>query len=418
MQRTACWLAIPVPAIAALVATRFPGERLSGLARDPASARLVDALAVLAIALPAALALAAACFRQVRLVQAMSMLAALGLVLPALGAPLAAPPGHVLAATGIAASLALAALLPARCLGAHLGVRALLGLAPVAVLALVARVPDAAPRLVHAAGAQVTTPWGALPAALIGLLVLSVLGPLSLRGIDGALEGVSLCGALVCGELALVAALPLAADILLVSAACSGALALGALAWRRGHVDALTNLPARRALDEALDRLGRSHCVAVIDVDHFKRFNDRHGHDVGDEVLRLVARILARLPRGTAYRQGGEEFVVLLPRTSLAECAEAMEALRSDIEAAVLRSPGARGHIARAAALKVTVSVGLAARTARNPTARDTLRAADQALLRAKKAGRNRVEVERRRVPPPRRSAWRPHLVFRRVSAG
>ena len=69
----------------------------------------------------------------------------------------------------------------------------------------------------------------------------------------------------------------------------------------------------RRMVDMALEDLGRRYCAAMVDVDHFKRFNDKHGHEVGDQVLKMVARCLSRVPGGRAYRYGGEEFAVLFP---------------------------------------------------------------------------------------------------------
>src|SRR2546421_12493897 len=78
------------------------------------------------------------------------------------------------------------------------------------------------------------------------------------------------------------------------------------------YQDSLTQLPARRALNEALLRLGSQYTVGMVDVDHFKRINDSHGHDVGDQVLKMVAARLAQVGGGgRAYRYGGEEFAVI-----------------------------------------------------------------------------------------------------------
>ena len=97
-----------------------------------------------------------------------------------------------------------------------------------------------------------------------------------------------------------------------------------AMAYR----DDLTGLLGRRALGEGLDRLGRSYCIAMLDVDHFKKFNDTHGHDVGDEVLRMVSSHISRVDGGTAYRYGGEEFCVVFPRRSVEEAAAALDVVR------------------------------------------------------------------------------------------
>ena len=170
--------------------------------------------------------------------------------------------------------------------------------------------------------------------------------------------------------------------------------------------DQLTGLPGRRALDERLRSVGGRYVVAMVDVDHFKQFNDTHGHDIGDQVLRLVAGRLAEVRDGIAYRYGGEEFCVLFPGGEIAEAERALEAIRRSIEhyRMAVRAPdrpkqaeeGAkrRGRIPSQGppekVLSVTVSIGLSAPAGgKNP--REVLKAADEALYRAKKAGRNRV---------------------------
>lgn len=92
-------------------------------------------------------------------------------------------------------------------------------------------------------------------------------------------------------------------------------------AYQMAFRDELTGLPGRRALNERLQRLGRDYVIAMVDVDHFKKFNDTHGHDVGDQVLRLVASQLRKVGGGgKAYRYGGEEFTLLFPGKSLEQC--------------------------------------------------------------------------------------------------
>ena len=170
--------------------------------------------------------------------------------------------------------------------------------------------------------------------------------------------------------------------------------------------DQLTGLPARRALDERLRSIGRRYAVGMVDVDHFKQFNDTHGHDVGDQVLRLVAGRLAGVDGGIAYRYGGEEFCVLFPGLRMRDAERALEAIRGSIERyrMAVRAPdrpkraeeGAkrRGRIttdlASEKALSVTVSIGVA-RPLNGQPPREVLKAADEALYRAKRAGRNRV---------------------------
>jgi diguanylate cyclase (GGDEF)-like protein len=167
------------------------------------------------------------------------------------------------------------------------------------------------------------------------------------------------------------------------------------------YQDGLTSLPARRALTEALERLGGGghYTVAMIDVDHFKRFNDTYGHDVGDQVLRMVAAKLAQVTGGgRAYRYGGEEFAVLFPGRSLEEVLPHLEdvrqavadtnfTIRRRLRAKRQRDGGSRPR--RKAA--ITVSIGAAERNQRHAAPEQVLRAADHALYRAKEDGRNRV---------------------------
>jgi diguanylate cyclase (GGDEF)-like protein len=168
--------------------------------------------------------------------------------------------------------------------------------------------------------------------------------------------------------------------------------------------DQLTGLPGRRALEERLRSVRTRYVIAMVDVDHFKQFNDTHGHDVGDQVLRLVGGRLAQVGAGgTAYRYGGEEFSVLFPDSDQAEAGRALEAIRASIEHYRMSVRGAdrpklaeegaklRGERPAEKALSVTVSIGLAARSNKHKTPREVLMAADEALYRAKKAGRNRV---------------------------
>jgi diguanylate cyclase (GGDEF)-like protein len=103
--------------------------------------------------------------------------------------------------------------------------------------------------------------------------------------------------------------------------------------YRLAFRDELTGLPSRRALDERMRALGARYTVAMGDVDHFKKFNDNHGHDVGDQVLRLVAARLAEVGGGgRAFRYGGEEFTVLFPDMPLEEALPHLDAVRQGVE--------------------------------------------------------------------------------------
>jgi diguanylate cyclase (GGDEF)-like protein len=161
--------------------------------------------------------------------------------------------------------------------------------------------------------------------------------------------------------------------------------------------DPLTRLPRRQVFEERLRqeldrsaRTGRPLAVALADVDDFKRLNDGHGHLAGDRALQAVAGTLAGGCRSTdlVARFGGEEFVLLFPETGLDAAAALAEKLRAGVAAReVTGLDGER--------LSVTVSLGLAA--AEGPGGgvgpADLLRAADEALYRAKAGGKNRVEA-------------------------
>ena len=172
--------------------------------------------------------------------------------------------------------------------------------------------------------------------------------------------------------------------------------------------DGLTGLPARRSLEESLRHLGSTYSIAMVDLDHFKKFNDRHGHEVGDQVLQMVASKMERVGGGgKAYRYGGEEFSVLFAGKTAKQAQPALEDLRKDIAEATftVRSPGrpkkkpkkggGKAGAAVSKSLKVTVSIGLAERGAGNRQPEEVMKAADKALYRSKKAGRNRVTVGR-----------------------
>lgn len=153
--------------------------------------------------------------------------------------------------------------------------------------------------------------------------------------------------------------------------------------------DHLTGLANRRRFERQLERevartrrFGRPFCLLMLDIDHFKRVNDTHGHDVGDDVLRRLANTLQAGTRGIdmASRIGGEEFAVLLTETDFDHGMEVAERLRQAVRATEIPAAGF-----------VTVSVGLAEFNASTPDARSLFAAADSALYEAKRAGRDRV---------------------------
>lgn len=142
----------------------------------------------------------------------------------------------------------------------------------------------------------------------------------------------------------------------------------------------------------------------MIDVDHFKKFNDTHGHDTGDDVLKLVASRLSRVgDGGRAFRYGGEEFAVVFLDRPASACVDAVEALRQGIEQSRMQlrdrttrsrddtlGQQQRGRGGGGAVVQVTVSIGLADSRV-DPRPAGVVKAADQALYAAKEEGRNRV---------------------------
>jgi diguanylate cyclase (GGDEF)-like protein len=160
----------------------------------------------------------------------------------------------------------------------------------------------------------------------------------------------------------------------------------------RASTDALTGLPNRRYFDEFCGLLARRRRsgdavgVLMIDVDHFKRLNDRHGHAVGDEVLRAVGGALVASVReeDVPARYGGEEFVVLLRDPGPGVAADIGERVRRAVADLDLSEQGVAG---------VTVSVGVAVQRSADQAVADLLAEADEALYRAKRAGRDRVAM-------------------------
>jgi len=217
-----------------------------------------------------------------------------------------------------------------------------------------------------------------------------------------ALEGVmiwALAAAAVTGG-------PLASSLIILlrgGAALALAIALIEYSYTLAYRDELTTLPGRRALNEACKRLGGSYCLAMVDIDFFKKLNDRHGHDVGDQVLRMVAaRLRSCDGGGRAYRYGGEEFCIVFNGAERDSAQQHLEVLREKIAGApfVIRSknrPSKKPKTAKPKktenALKVTVSIGVAQRSDKHRHPDEVLKAADQALYRAKEGGRNQVCV-------------------------
>ncbi len=195
--------------------------------------------------------------------------------------------------------------------------------------------------------------------------------------------------------------------------------------------DELTGIRGRRAFNESLLSLDQQYAIAIVDIDHFKKFNDTYGHDIGDQVLCMVAARLSKVSGdGQAFRCGGEEFAIVFRNTSAKEAFDHLDALRQIIENSTFHVRGSdrraervaersaesrsdrrtgtgesdrRRHAKKKPAaaspnqqpdrLSVTVSIGVAEPSTRYRQPEQVIQAADQALYRAKNKGRNRVEL-------------------------
>ena len=169
--------------------------------------------------------------------------------------------------------------------------------------------------------------------------------------------------------------------------------------YAMAYHDELTKLPARRSLNTALQNLGKNYTIAMLDIDFFKKFNDRFGHDVGDQVLCMIASHLSRVGGGgKPYRYGGEEFTIVFPGKSKKEARPFLETLRKSIAGAKFkvrgkkrprRAPKKKTKAKSPKTVRVTVSIG-AAEPGRNLSKpKEVIKAADKALYRAKRKGRN-----------------------------
>ncbi len=221
----------------------------------------------------------------------------------------------------------------------------------------------------------------------------------------------------------------------------TAALILGASLIESSYVlayhDELTGIRGRRAFNESLHSLDQQYAIAIVDIDHFKKFNDTYGHDVGDQVLCMVAKRLSQVGgHGQAFRCGGEEFSIVFRNTSAKEAFDHLDTLRQIIEKSTFQVRGSerraeksvekmperegdsrselrndlragksdrrkstRKKIAAPSSnspldrLSVTVSIGVAEPSTRYRQPEQVIQAADQALYRAKSKGRNRVEL-------------------------
>lgn len=310
-------------------------------------------------------------------------------------------------AAAVPLGLALLAITMDRPLGAPLvPVQLALALAPGTLLgaALVLQPAESARLL----GARLFADPAALgyvsqPALLGGALALLVTGFLAARRQRPADAGLS--WTVLAAILAFASPTgSVARDLWILAAGLVLVIALVEASYAMAFHDELTALPGRRALNQLLASLRAPYTIAVIDVDRFKSFNDRYGHDVGDQVLRMVASRLAAVGGGgRPFRSGGEEFTIVFPGRTKKEALPHVQAVRAAVENArfTLRTlPRPRGKNAAAARgvrnaggrqLGVTISAGLASFTTSTATVHAVVKSADKAMYRAKRTGRNRV---------------------------
>jgi diguanylate cyclase (GGDEF)-like protein len=225
-------------------------------------------------------------------------------------------------------------------------------------------------------------------------------------------------------------------DAYVATAALILAASLIETSYVLAYHDELTGIRGRRAFNESLLSLDQQYAIAIVDIDHFKKFNDTYGHDVGDQVLCMVAARLNEVGGdGQAFRCGGEEFAIVFRNTSAKEAFENLDSLRQIIEKSTFHVRGAERRAERRAErssdpqkatgesdrrrsgkkkavfatanrpperlsdrlfsdrLSVTVSIGVAEPSTRYRRPEQVIQAADQALYRAKHKGRNRVEL-------------------------
>ena len=182
--------------------------------------------------------------------------------------------------------------------------------------------------------------------------------------------------------------------------------------YNLAYRDELTGLLGRRALNDRMKTLGRKYVMAMMDVDHFKKFNDTYGHDIGDDVLKMVANKLDSVKGGgITYRYGGEEFCIIFPGKTMDEAEPFLEAVRKTVEnyQMVVRNldnrpkstekgterRGRRKQNRDNHVVSVTISIGIAQRNETKESPEETLKNADTALYSAKQNGRNCVMLHK-----------------------
>ena len=223
----------------------------------------------------------------------------------------------------------------------------------VAVLCRGAQELTSAPGRAHHLASAFSLPGYAPPVFAVAGLALLARFLLTRKTVDSALLW-SLCAFFLFLRFAGTARI---STLYLATAACILAASIIENSYLLAYHDELTTLPSRRAFNDALLRLQNPYSIAVVDIDHFKRFNDTYGHDTGDQVLRLVAMGLSRVTGGgQAYRCGGEEFNILFPGKTTSEVVEHLEQLRVAIESLEFRMRSSRATIKLVAAPRSAIA--------------------------------------------------------------
>ncbi|WP_438993661.1 GGDEF domain-containing protein [Pseudemcibacter sp.] len=163
------------------------------------------------------------------------------------------------------------------------------------------------------------------------------------------------------------------------------------------RTDALTNIGNRKFFEEKIEeyvtnhkKLGHDLCLILCDIDFFKKFNDNFGHQIGDQVLKVVAHVIKKELglQGSAARYGGEEFAILLPKAKLGDAIELADHIRKVISERIIKNKNTGANFGR-----ITMSFGVASMNA-NMTADDLIQKSDSALYLSKANGRNMVQSE------------------------
>ncbi|UFS71559.1 GGDEF domain-containing protein [Geomonas sp. RF6] len=268
-----------------------------------------------------------------------------------------------------------------------------------------AAIPDLLARPIFAGLGHLTLPQSGFFSFLIAGFLVSIRAVKRRYPIDAALLGALIATAIACDRIGT----PYTPALFVAAAAILLSVAVLQDSHSMAFSDDLTGLPSRRALNEHTMGLGRKYTVAMLDVDHFKRFNDTYGHDVGDQVLRMVgAKLLTVKGGGKPYRYGGEEFTILFPGKEVKEVTPHLEELRQAIGSYQLRlrsterpkeqSQGvaqrkSSGGGSGGKTVSVTISIGVASSALDVRSAAEVLKAADKALYRAKQKGRNQLST-------------------------